>query len=577
MKAIEEFTPQSEFVPAGLRAGEWASLEPLYAELLRRDAGSPTALERLILDRSDLDAAAAEAASELYIRMTCHTDDPVHTQAYLDHVQAVQPPLKEAGFELDKKIAGNPHIAGLDPDRYFIYLRNMRSGIDLFRPENVQIEVELATLAQEYAQICGAMSVEFMGQEHTLPQMNVYQEDPDRAVRERAWRAVAERRFQDRERLSAIFDTMVRLRHRIALNAGFENFRDYSFRAKRRFEYTPADCAGFAAGVEATVVASRRRLQERRSAALGITSLRPWDVDADILRRPPLKPFATAGELIERTSRVFHRMEPMLGRMFDSLRSGGCLDLESRKGKAPGGYQANRDWSRQPFIFMNATGVQADVETLLHEAGHAFHAILSRLDPILSYRSEIPHEFSEVASMSMELTAHPFMDEFYPSGAGSRGDSDRSRRVHLESLNQLFPIIASVDQFQHWVYANPDHSRAQRAAAWTAIHNRYAGHLDWSGMEEMLGVSWHRVLHVFEVPFYFIEYGIAQLGALQFWRNYRRDPTEAIARYIGALELGGSRTIAQLYASAGLTFDMGPGMIARLWRDVDEELGKLAE
>jgi len=576
MQAIQDFVPSSKIVPPGLDASNWQALQPLYKELIDRPIANVSELESLIHDRSDLDAAAAEAGSMLYINMTCHTDNAEYNKAYLDHIQNVQPNLKDVGFELDKKISRSPFVAQLDARRYHVYLRNMRAGVELFRPENVPIETRLAELDQEYSQICGAMTVHFHGQERTIPQMSPFQESTDRDTREQAWRLVAQRRFQDKDRIGDIFDQMVQLRHQIALNAGFPNFRDYMFQAKRRFEYSPADCNRFALGVEQTCVPAMRRLHAQRAASLGLAKLKPWDLHVDVKGRSALKPFATPDEMVQRTSRLFHRMEPSLGQMFDTLRSGGCLDLESRKGKAPGGYQANRDWIRKPFIFMNAAGIQRDVETIIHEAGHAFHALLSRHDPLLAYRAEIPLEFAEVASMGMELTAHPFLDEFYPPHTSTtNGDSSRAQRVHLESITGLMPVVAAVDQFQHWMYTNPAHTRAQREAYWVSLNDRFGGSVDWSGMEDLLAVSWHRILHLFGVPFYFIEYGIAQLGAVQLWLNYLHNPKDAIANYIAALSHGGSRPIPDLFLAAGLKFDMGPEIIAKLWNQIENELKKL--
>lgn len=573
---IPSFVPSSEKVPVDLDATNWAKLEPLYRELIDRELHCKTCLQRLILDRSELDAAVSEAGSDLYIRMTCHTDDAAASKAYLDFVENVQPKLKEASFELDRKIAGSSHAKDLDPKRYEVYLRDLKVAVDLFRPENVPLETELTKLDQEYSQICGAMTVNFDGQERTLPQMTRYNEDPDRGVRERAWRAVAERRFRDADAIDAIFGKMLALRDQVARNAGFDNFRDYAHKAKRRFDYTPETCHEFARGVEQVCVPLLRRLMAERSAAMGVRPLRPWDGQVDPKGRPGLRPFEGAGQMIERTNRVFRRMDPSLAELFEFLQVNGdgahssCLDLESRKGKAPGGYQANRDRSRKPFIFMNAAGVQRDVETIVHEAGHAFHALLCRSEPLLPYRSEMPLEFCEVASMSMELTAHPFFDEYYQGE-----DADRARRTHLEGVVQSLCTIAMVDQYQHWLYTHHGHTRAQRDAKWAELVNRYGPGFDWSGLESFLLAGWHRILHLFGTPFYYIEYGIAQLGALQVWLNYRRDPRMAIEQYKTGLSLGGSRPLPELFHAAGLEFDFGPATVGRLVGEVERELAKM--
>jgi len=566
--------PASDLIPADLDATKWSNLEPLFQELIDRPLTCVKCLERLLLDRSELDASAAEAGSQLYIDKSCHTDDPAQMKAYLDFVENVEAPLKTASFELDKKIASSPFAGELDQGRYAVLLRNTKVAVELFRPENVPLETEQSRLEQEYSKIAGAMMVTFRGKEHTLQQMARYQEDTDRATRDEAWRIVAERRYEDREAIETIFDKLVTLRHQIAVNAGFENYRDYMHRAKRRFDYTPDDCRSFAQGCELHVVPAMRELDRQRAAALGLPVLRPWDSAVDVKGRAPLRPFESAAQMVERTQRVFDRMDESLGAMFRSLVTGvpglTCLDLDSRKGKQPGGYQAMRDRRRIPFIFMNAAGVQRDVETMVHEAGHAFHSMLCRNEPLLAYRGEIPLEFCEVASMSMELTAHPYMDEFYPGA-----DADRARRRHLEALATLLPWIAVIDQFQQWVYTNTGHTRAERQAAWLEIYGRLGPAQDWAGLEHLRATIWHRQPHLFGSPFYYIEYGIAQLGALQLWANYRRDPTRAIADYKAGLSLGGSRPLRELFAGANLSFDFSPARIKTTWAEVERELAKL--
>lgn len=574
-----DFVRASNIVPDGLDATRWSDLEPLYRELIARPVNSPGDLERLILDRSEVDAAASEAGAVLFINMTRHTDDQAASAAYLAFVEEVQPKLKECGFELDKRIVQSPHAAALDRRRYGVLLRDTRVGVDLFRPENIPLETQLTRLDQDYSQVCGAMTVNFRGEERTLPTMARFNEETDRTTREEAWRAVAARRALDADRIESIFVSMLDLRQQVALNAGLPNYRDYAFKAKRRFDYTPRTCDQFAAGVEQVAVPAMRYLNQRRARALGLTRLRPWDLQVDVKGRPPLRPFQNSGELVGKTRRLFARMDPSLAAMFDSLcdagedpAAGGCLDLETRPGKAPGGYQSNRDRIRRPFIFMNAAGVQRDVETMVHEAGHAFHSILCRNDPLVAYRADIPLEFAEVASMSMELLAHPFLEEFY-----SPADANRARRVHLEALVNLLAWVAQIDQFQHWIYTHPGHSVADRRAQWLRLNDRFSADVDWAGFEPTLETSWHRVLHLFNSPFYYIEYGIAQLGALQLWNNYRRDRSSAIDAYKRALALGGSRPLPELFEAAGLRFDFAPAIISELWSQVEAELASLPD
>lgn len=570
---LTEFVPASEIVPASLNAASWEELKPLYDELISRELHCANCLRRLILDRSELDAAANEAGTELYIAMTCRTDDPATQRAYLEHVEHVQPRLKQAAFELDRKIVQSPHVSGLDQARFAVYLRDLKAAVDLFRPENIPLETELAKLDQQYSETCGAMTVQFRGTERTLSQMAVFYEDVDRAIREEAWRLVAERRLADKARIDSIFDRMIELRRRIAANAGKRDFREYAFITRRRFDYTPDDCHAFARGIREHIVPLVRAIGRDRSRQLKIEPLRPWDWQVDLKGRAPLSPFATTQQMLAKTQRVFDRMDPSLGALFASLcsPSGGRphLDLESRKGKAPGGYQASRERQRMPFIFMNAVGMQRDVETIVHEAGHAFHAMLCRAEPLLHYRNELPLEFAEVASMSMELLAHPFMGEYY-----SQEDADRARRVHLVEMLASLAMIAMVDQFQHWLYTT-EHSTEDRHAKWAELTALYGPGFDWTGLEHVLGPAWHRILHLFGVPFYYIEYGIAQLGAIQVWLNYRADPRGAIDAYKRALSLGASRPLPELFRAAGIPFDFGPDNIGRLAAEIADELKRI--
>jgi len=570
MTSIPAFAPASDFVPAQINAASWPELEPLYATLVGRELHCVKCLQRLIVDRSELDAAANEASTNLYVSMTCHTDQPEHANAYKEFVTNVEPELKRVGFELDRKIVSSPYASELPDDRYGVLLRGLRAAVALFRPENVDLQTQEANLQQEYQTIIGAMTVEFDGQTRTIPQMGRYQESADRAVREQAWRAVTERRLTDAERIEAIFDQLVSLRTQIAVNAGFANYRDYAMQARRRFDYGPAECGAFAAGVCESVVPASRRMMAERGAKLGVGTPRPWDTEVDVHGRGPLRPFIDGNDLFDRSLKLFEKMDPTLGELFASLRHGGHLDLESRPGKGPGGYQATRDRTRLPFIFMNAAGLQRDVETMVHEAGHAFHALLSRADPILAYRSEIPIEFCEVASMSMELTAHPHLGAFY-----SPEDAARARRVHLTGIATILPWIATIDRFQDWIYTNPSHTRQERKDYWVSLIASFGPGLDWSGLRQQQELVWHRQPHLFTSPFYYIEYGIAQLGSIELYGNFKRDSKGALAKYRDALKLGGSRALPELFAAAGITFDFSPAAIKRTWSAVEQDLAAL--
>jgi oligoendopeptidase F len=560
----------TDFVPTDIDATSWKDLEPLYTRLLEREIETAEDLERLLLDRSELDAAAQEAFANLYIEMTCHTDDEQAKTGYLQFVENVEPRLKQVDFDLNRRIVGLPVVDRLDPERYGVLIRDMKADVELFREDNIPLQTEDTKLDQQYSEIRGAMTVEFRGEERTLPQMGKFLEENDREMREEAWRGMWERQLRDRDRTDEIFDRMIEVRHQVARNAGCDNYRDYMFLAKHRFDYSPAHCEAFHTAAETVCVPIMRQLNAERAETLGVDPLRPWDTAVDVKGRPPLRPFDNADRLISGTSRIFHEMDSQLGELFDSMRDGRSLDLDSRKGKAPGGYQQQRDRSRTTFIFMNAAGLQRDLETMIHEAGHAFHSMLCRDEPLIYYRHS-PLEFAEVASMSMELLAYPYLSEFY-----DEAESARARRNHLEDLIALLPWIARIDAFQHWLYLHPRHTREQRTAHWLELGERLGAAVSWDGLEDIEQSSWQRQLHLFGVPFYYIEYGIAQLGALQLWVAARQGESEALARYKQALALGGSKPLPQLFGAAGLTFDFGPDTVKQLMDEVQRELETLA-
>ncbi len=564
-------TATEGFVPADLDGAQIENVQPLIDELINRDVDQPEALETFVLDRSELDSATSEAHVDLYVSMSRHTDDEAAKKAYLQFVEHTEPKLKKAAFELDNKVAASAAVNELDKERYDVLLEGIRSDVEIFCEKNIPLFTEDTKLGQEYGEIRGAMSVHFDGEERTLPQMARYFEDTDRSIRERAWLSVAERRDQDRDRIDDIFDRMVQIRHQIGVNAGLGDYRSYMFRAMHRFSYTPKDCVVFHDAVEATCIPVLRQLDEQRKAQLNVSELRPWDLDVDTHGREPLRPFRDADDLIERSSRLFHRMDPQLGTLFDSLRSGDCLDLDSRMNKQPGGYQVFRERQRVPFIFMNAAGLHRDVETMVHEAGHAFHSLLSRDEPLIAYRNP-PIEFAEVASMTMELTSFPYLDEFY-----TEEEVGRAQRRQLQDLAKMLPWIATIDAFQHWIYETPTHSRQEREEAWLNLEERFGSSLDWSGLEHFRRCAWHRQLHPFQVPFYYIEYGIAQLGALQLWLQFREDPERALRNYAKALSLGGSRPLPELFETAGLEFRFDTPMMGKLMDTVADVLTELPE
>ena len=476
------------FVPPNIDPGDWPQIAPLFSLLETRAVQCHTAaeLEHWLLDWSELTAALDEESSRRYIAMTCHTDNADAEKAHLHFVENVEPRLKPRQFALEKIYVAHPQRAelltirrgelhesqisssektnnetrGARPSeaRYAVFDRAVKNHVELFRPENVPLETQDAKLCQQYQKLAGALTVNFRGGEKTLVQMGRYLEEPDRALRQEAWELVAKRRLQEAEKFDEIFDELAALRQRIARNAGFNNYRDFAFRWLGRFDYTPEDCAKFHEAVAREVMPAVRELQGERRRQLKLERLRPWDLAVDPQNRPPLKPFTQVGEMVSRTQRIFDRLDGELAGGFQRMQDLRLLDLDNRKGKAPGGYQDTLTEARLPFIFMNAVGLQRDVETILHEAGHAFHAFATRDEDLRAYR-HAPIEFCEVASMSMELLGNEFIGEFY-----SAADADRARRTHLEGIIGLFPWIATVDAFQHWIYTHPGHTRAERRA-----------------------------------------------------------------------------------------------------------------
>jgi len=557
------------FVKADADLNEWSVIEPYFDALRDRPLNDTAALEQWLLDYSELSAAIDEVGTDRHVKMTCQTDDEARKAAFLDFIENIEPRCKPRCHELNVKYAACPLAKELPAERYHVLDRSVRASVELFRKENVALQTEEAKLSQQFQEISGAQTVEFEGKEQTLQQLALYAENTDRELRQRAWEVEAKRRLQDADKLEGIFDQMIRLRHRIAQNADCADYREYAFKAKQRFDYTPEDCLAFHAAVEKSAVPLFRAMQEERKRHLGVDPLRPWDGSVDVFARPPLRPFSGAEALCQGASHIFHKVDDALGAQFDEMNAAGYLDLESRKGKAPGGYQATYDEERHPFIFMNAVGVQRDVRTLIHEGGHAFHCYAARHDPLLPYRSS-PIEFAEVASFGMELLAFDFLGEFY------KGDElDRAKRAQLEGIIGIFPWVATIDAFQHFLYTKPEHTRDERRAAWLDLRERFGGIADYTGYEDALAYAWQRQLHLFEVPFYYIEYGIAKLGALQVWRNAMQDRASATARYRKALALGGSRPLPELFETAGATFDFSERTVGPLVELVKQELDKI--
>jgi len=569
--ATDTARPPRHYLPEDFCVTDWAALEPFFQELQHRDLVDAEGLERWLLDRSELESVLSEDLAWRYIRMTCDTQDEGRAEAFQFFVQEVEPLTAPYDHALNEKLLASPFLNELNQARYGVFLRSVRRASEIYREENIPLKTEISTKQQQYGSTVGAMMVTLDGEELTLPRAADRLKSLSRPVREQAWRAIQARRMQDSKPLDLLFTELVQLRHQVALNAGFANFRDYMFAALGRFDYTAEDCFDFHSAIGATVVPLINEFDEERRQALKLPALRPWDLDVDPSGRPPLHPFATGAELLDKTITVFQQLDPFLGDCLRTMRQMGHLDLESRKGKAPGGYNYPLDETGVPFIFMNATSSLRDVVTMLHEGGHAVHSFLTRRLP-LSADKHPPSEVAELASMSMELMSMDHWDVFFQDPTELR----RAKKTHLESVLETFPWVATIDKFQHWVYENPAHTEAQRHQRWTEIFQNFNQRtVSWSGLEQYRPYLWQKQLHLYEVPFYYIEYAMAQLGAIAVWRNFRQDPAAALAGYQRALALGYTVPIGEVYAAAGIRFDFSTEYLRQLADFVREEMAAL--
>jgi len=555
------------YLPADFTITTWETLEPMFKELADRKLDSATALEQWLKDVSELEAMVSEDACWRQIRMTCDTENKALEESFTYFMMELQPKIQPFADLLNRKLIDCPFTKDLDQKEYFTYLRNVKKNIELFREANIPLQAELNVMQQQFGVISGKMTVTVNGQEYTLQQATKFLEDPDRTVRETVYRAIADRRFKDHAELDALYSKLVQIRHEVAKNAGFSNYRDFRFAELGRFDYDKNSCYQFHEAVKLHVMPLVDKLYAEKKKRLGLDTLRPWDVEAEPSGVQPLRPFKTGEELTQKAIDCFRKLEPFFGDCLEKMKGMGQLDLESRKGKAPGGYNCPLAETGAPFIFMNAAGTLDDVTTMVHEGGHAIHSFLSHELPLNGFK-DYPTEMAEVASMAMELFSMDHWDVFFSDPA----ELKRAKEQQLERVITIFPWIATIDKFQHWVYENPSHTEAERRENWRRILEEFSSkEIDFSGLDDYRNYFWHRQLHLFEVPFYYIEYGIAQLGAIGLWKQYKADPRKALENYTRALALGGTRTLPELYATAGLSFDFSPAYISGLMVFVQHE------
>ncbi len=563
-------TVHRSFLPADIEVKNWEQVQLYFDQLLQRNIDLPEDLILWLGNRSELEAFLQEDLGWRYIRMSCDTTNKEYSDSFNFFVGEIQPRIAPLSHQLDLKLLNSPALKSLGGRKFEILLRQIRKRVEIFREENIALLSELQQQEQEYSAITGAMTVMVEGKELTLQQAANYLERDDRKVREEVYRKIYDRRIQERDKLDALMNELIAKRHTVALNAGFSNFRDYMFASLGRFDYKPDDCLEFHRSVEKALVPLNESIEDIHRKELSLEVLKPWDTAASVRGEKPLTPSASSNELMDKAIACFEEINPFLGQCMREMKEAKRLDLESRKGKAPGGYNYPLYETGLPFIFMNSTNTLRDLVTLVHEGGHAVQSIVDKPLELVDYKN-IPSEVAELASMSMELISMEHWHHFFDNPL----ELKRAKRKHLEDVLKGLPWIACIDAFQHWLYTSLPHSNQQRTEAWLETYNRFSGKtVDWSGNENVKSILWQKQLHIFEVPFYYIEYGFAQLGAIALWRNYRLNRDETIHNYLEALKMGYTSGIGEIYERAGVKFDFSEPYITELSAFVREEWSK---
>lgn len=567
MKAIKL---QRHYLPKDWKVTTWENLKPYFEVLLSRHLNGMADLQQWLKDRSELESVLEEEMGWRYVRMTCDTQNKDLADQFNYFVAEIQPQIAPYSNDLNLKLVNHPLKDELKKDPGLAnIIRSIETDIALFREKNIPLMAELEQEAHEFGTINAAMTVEVDGKELTLQQASDFLQSTDRAKREEVYLKIANRRIQDKPALNNLYSKLVVKRDEVAKNADFTNYRDYMFKAMGRFDYSVKDVFNFHEAIKKHVVPLLNKLGQERKAALKLESLRPWDGAVNYFGTTPLKPFSDGEELLAKTVTCFNRINPQLGGCLETMKSMKHLDLISRIGKAPGGYNYPLDETGVPFIFMNASSSLRDLVTLVHEGGHAYHSFLVSGQPLQFYKHP-SSEVAELASMSMELFTMEHWDIFFSDAR----DLKRAKREHLEGILATLPWVAIIDKFQHWIYENPTHTAEQREQAWLDISGEFSSNqTDWTGLEEFKKYTWQKQLHLYEVPFYYIEYGMAQLGAVALWKNFKSDANRTFQQYTEALSLGYSRTIPEIYSTAGISFDFSEayvkGLMEFVWRELE--------
>jgi oligoendopeptidase F len=559
------------FVSPDLEIKNTDSLFNYFDDLLNREFYTIHDLERWLLDRSELAAILEEDLAWRYIYMNCDTADEKLAKRFEKFVTKIEPELTKQFNLLDRKFMDSPFSDQLDEKKYHVFKRTLKSRVEIFREKNLPLIATLQVEEQKYGKISSEMTITHKRKKITLQEATNFLKDPHREIREKFYFQINDRRLEDAEALQDLLTSLIDKRQQLAVNAGFENYRGYKWIELGRFDYSPEDCFRFHDSIATQVCPLVDQIAEQRKVKLGLDKLRPWDMEVDQDLKSPLKPFEKVNELIDKSIESFGRIRPVYGKYLKTMKEGGFLDLDSRIGKAPGGFNYPLYESNIPFIYMNATGNLRDLETMFHEGGHAIHSFLSAGQKLVEYK-ELPAEVAELASMSMELISMDQWGTFFTN----KEELARAKRSQLEGILQVLPWIAAVDKFQHWLYTNKNHSGEERNLEWKNIMREFGSKVtNWEGIEKYRDFMWQKQLHIYEVPFYYIEYGMAQLGAIAVWKKYRENPVKALNQYEKALSLGYSVPISEVYQTAGIPFDFSKEYVNELMAFVAEELRKI--
>ena len=561
------------YLPEDFEVSSWSQLLPHYEELLQREIHSVEDLEQWILDRSELDAVVSEDFSWRYIKVTVDSRDDDAANLYQLAVEELAPNVTAFENDLNRKLVKNPFLDQLELEKYFTHLRGVKNGVRLFRKENVRLAKEIQLKSKEYVKIFSEMTIGVDGKQMTLHKASALLEESDRRYREGVYHKIHNRILEHTQELEGLFDNLLKKRHQMALNAGFENFRDYKFQALGRFDYNVEDCEEFHESIKSEIIPLANQLNAFRKDSLEVQNLKPWDLFVDPSGGEPLRPFESINELLNKTVTCLANIHPMFGEVIEIMNSMGHLDLETRSGKRHGGYNMPLHFSGIPFVFMNASNSLSDLRTLMHESGHAVHSYLTKEYPLKSSK-RVPSEVAELAAMTMELLSMEHWDVFFDN----EDQLKRAQVYQLEYILKVLPWIATIDKFQHWLYTNPNHDHRDRKENWKRIFKEFSStYVDHDGLEQYLDHLWHKQLHIFEVPFYYIEYGMAQLGAIAIWKQYRENPGQTVENYVNALKLGYTQPIGEIYKAAGISFDFSKKCVHELGRFVKRELDKLLQ